>query len=252
MIICCTNKTTKKNETIIVSNINNVVIDSSKTKYKMENYIGNFLIPSLIDSGLVIKPYDYIVETIIERRFRNYSIPIKVCAKYNKNGFGSIDSLKFNFENKIHRINIYHYTTLSPLDLVKLKNTPDYRISFVDYNFDNYPDIVIYNSESGNNNYVEDKYIYDKNKQKFIYNKTLSEGANFSTDSINKIIHSFWGYGIGNYSSNTYKWKDDELLVTETESQYLIDSLHLFVKRVNKLVDGKWIMKIDTLTNENK
>lgn len=130
------------------------------------------------------------IESTIKRIFDNDTIPIKVYSSFNEKGFGEIDSIKFVFENKAHLLQPEDYILSSANSLQELHKIDDYHIRFEDYNFDGYPDLVIYNSSSGVKNVYEDKYLYNKTEKRFIYNQLLSSESNLSIDTVHQTLSS--------------------------------------------------------------
>jgi len=205
----------------------------------------------LIDSGFVVEPVIYKVSTQIEKEFQSFIIPIKICASIRNDGYGVVDSLMIFFENKQHKMYVGEncYEIYRP----DLLFSVEHYIKLKDYNFDNKPDVAIYNNvQSGNKNYVEKIYIFDKKKNTFLRNRILSESANCYIDTINKTISTFWEGGMASmiYGSSTYIWVNDELTEIKYVHQDYIDSLKVFKRTTKELIDNIWVSKVDTLTED--
>ncbi|WP_439185858.1 XAC2610-related protein [Carboxylicivirga taeanensis] len=219
----------------------------------VKDSIGTFSVLSLLDSGLIVNANTYKIEKSINRKFGRLEIPIKVCATFESKGYGNVDSLMLNYNGKTHKIFVKELFMSSPNGMVVLDEIKDNLIRFEDYNFDNKPDLAVYNSASGMKNILEDKYIYSKESGQFVYNKILSNHSNCQPDSVNKTIYTLGQGGMASmiYGSATYKWEDVKLVKIKTVKQDYIDSLDIFVREIKELVDTTWIMTVDTLTEQN-
>lgn len=219
----------------------NLVIENSEEEIDV--------VKTLQDSVLTNTTKSNKVSANIIRKFNALEIPIKVCASFQKNGRGNIDSLVFNYNNKsfLHLVKNYTYVTTD--ELIYLKNSNDYNIKFKDYNFDNHPDLVVYNSNSGMKNIVEDIYIYSPKSQKFIFNKILSENANCKIDTKSKSISTFSQGGMASkiYGITEYKWNNEKLEIVKKVNQDYLKSLNAFICTTKTRIDTSWITEIDTL-----
>ena len=207
---------------------------------------------SLTDSGFIVEPVIYKVSKQIEKKFQNHTIPIKICATFQNDRYGVVDSLIIFFENKQH--NIYIGSDYSYLSIPNHILSVEGYIEVNDYNFDNKPDIAFYNNTgSGTKNSMKNIYIFDKMKKTFFLNRILSETANCCVDTTNKTISTFWQYGMASrlYGSSTYIWENDKLTEVKNVNQSYIDSLNVFVRTTRELIDNTWILKVDTLTEDD-
>lgn len=212
--------------------------------------IGRISLAVLSDSGFVVEPFKYKITKVFHKEFNKHVIPIKVCASFTKDGFGNVDSLIVTFREKTHKIYV-------PENDFFLNQTNDilslsYNIRLDDYNFDNYPDIAIYNTNSGLKNIMENIYIYNPEENGYFRNVILSKSSNCSIDTTNQTISTFGQGGMASmiYGSTTYIWEDDNLIAIKNINQDYIDSLDVFVKKTRRLVEETWTLSIDTLTEE--
>ena len=244
----------------VVSEIENGETECSKIEHNeakssdlmIDGFIGN--LNSLIDSGFVVEPIVYKVSKQIEKKFQNQIIPIKICASIRSDDYGidgEVDSLMVFFENKQHKIFVGRdcFILFEPNQLLSVEN----HIRLEDYNFDNKPDVAIYNNVgSGTNNAFENIYIFDADKNRFSLNRILSESANSYPDTIDKTISTFLGYGMASmiHVEITYIWKDKELVAVKSVEQDYVKSLNVFVRTEKELKDNIWITKIDTVESQ--
>jgi len=213
--------------------------------------IGNYTLSALRDTGFIIKTSKYKLVLKIIRKYREIEIPINVCATFESNGSGQIDSLTFYYKGNFQNVRPRDYFVWSPDNLLVFMKENN-QVRFTDYNFDNEPDIAIYNMASGVKNVMEDIYIYSDKYKRFLFNKILSNNSNCYADSVKKTISTFGQGGMASliFGSTTYKWDDAKLQAIESVSQDFIDSLEVFVRKTSKLADSTWVTSIDTLTEE--
>jgi hypothetical protein len=220
---------------------------------RQDSTLGEITIKSFERKGFKIEPSIYKVVFNTFRKFRNDSIQFRILASIDKDGEGQLDSLVFEFAGKKHELKNLNYFFFSPSTLSSIKDNKGVGIRLEDFNFDNFPDIAIYNPEmSGTKNLVEDIYIFNQKKQRFFRNKTLSENSNISVDTVNQTLSTFGQGGMASmiFGSITYKWQNSKLEEIKKVKQDYIDSLNLFVRKTRKLQDTSWIIAIDTLTEE--
>jgi len=214
--------------------------------------IANLSIGSLVDSGLIVSVNKYKIVCNFYRNFKELEIPIRVCATFEASGFGNIDSFIVNYDGVIHNLKTSDYFIQSPREIIAIKNSRNFGIRIIDFNFDNQPDIAIYNSASGMKNIAEDIYIYGKTKKRFIYNQILSESSNCTVDTIRNLIETFGQGGMASmiYNSETYTWEEEKLKKIREVRQDYNDELKRFIKVTKDLVDNNWVTSTDTLTEE--
>jgi hypothetical protein len=125
----------------------------------------------------------------------------------------------------------------------------EYSIKILDLNKDNYPDIAIYNDVmSGNANHTFSYYLYYPNLKRFKINYNFSL-PNLVWNENNKTYSSFASGGQAGliYSQNTYKVKNDSLIIIEIVSQDYNQKLDKYI-RITKTLEKT---VIDTLTIKN-
>ncbi len=226
------------------------LLEENITSNSSEDSIGGISLKTLRDSGLIVEPYIYKITKTIEKEFDEFVIPIKICASFAKDEFGRVDSLIVTYNEKKHFIYLSADDLFmsQPNLMLSMKNF----IKLDDYNFDNHPDIAVYSTQSGMKNVMENIYIYDNQKNRYFFNKILSNISNCSIDKENKTISTFGQGGMASmiYGSIIYKWENDKLVEIKNVNQDYIDSLNVFVKKTRVLVDAIWTTKIDTLTED--
>ena len=232
-------------------------IDNDTIKYQPKTWqdtiLGNTPIKSLIDKGISVEPSHYKVTFNTYRKFKSDSILLRVASSLDQNGHGNIDSLFFNYGNNSYKFKYLNYSFFSPKTLIAIQENKGVNIRFSDFNFDNHPDLAVFNSEgSGVKNIMEDIYIYYPSKKRYYRNKILSENSNISIDTINQTLSTFGQGGMASmiYGSVTYKWENDELSSVRSVNQNYNDSLNLFIRQIDALKDSVWITTIDTLTED--
>ncbi|MFN6945559.1 MAG: XAC2610-related protein [Cytophagaceae bacterium] len=204
------------------------------------------------DSGLTNLPFAYVTEATIKRKFRKEKFFIRLYAEFSSKGYGQLDSLSFTYDGKLHRIQIPDFYLYSSDDLTALDDHLSYKINFKDYNFDNYPDLTIYNSSSGSKNIMEDVFVYHPEKKQFVYDNRLSGLSNISVDTIAQTIYTFGQGGMASkiYGSATYKWEEDELVVIKKVLQDFDDKLDAFVREIHELHNDTWNIRRDTFAKD--
>ena len=144
---------------IVFLSCNNKASDNLKN----HDSIGQFSLDSLKTSGLLVEPFKYKVCKIVNKSFRGSYTQIKVCANLEKDGYGSIDSLMISVNNSRQKLLIGKddFFIDNPKALFNIESS----IKLVDFNFDNEPDISIYNTQSGMKNIIENIFIFDKQRK---------------------------------------------------------------------------------------
>lgn len=219
-----------------------------------DSTLGNTTIKSLTEAGFTVEPSIYKVAFNTYRKFKNDSIELRVVSSINNKGHGEIDSLALNYKDEHYQFKRLNYFLFSPLELVSIKDNKGVNIRLQDFNFDIFPDVAIYNREtSGVKNIMEDIYIFDKKRQRYFRNKTLSANSNVSIDTTGHTLSTFGQGGMASmiYGSTTYAWDESKLKPIRTVDQTYSDSLNVFVRKIRNLQDTLWITTIDTLTEEN-
>jgi hypothetical protein len=111
----------------------------------------------------------------------------------------------------------------------------DYR----DLNFDHIKDLIFYTGNNGS--YMSqtfDYYIFNPDKNKFIFNKQLTEigsGMGIEIDTINKRILSFQKSGCCWHQQEGYVFKKDSLILVK---KMTIDEME--VVTIEQNINGKW------------
>lgn len=210
--------------------------------------IGDMSVAYLRRAGLTIEPDIAKISAEFTRYFNGEAIQMKAVLFADDKGWGELDSLIFHYNNKEHHISSLHYL-MNANTLISLKKESNQNIRFEDYNFDKYPDLVVYNSGSGTKNIVEDKYLYDPVDSLFKLHEGLSFPPNISFDTLTQTISTFvaGGHASRIYGADKYKWVGHNLTLIETRQQDYNESLNRYILEIKTLKDSVWEVKYDTL-----
>ncbi|MBZ0244862.1 MAG: hypothetical protein K8H85_02845 [Cyclobacteriaceae bacterium] len=213
----------------------------------------NLPVQALIDSGITVSPSIYRVNFHTQRKFKGEWILLAIDATVESNGSGKVDVIKFTYKNKQHELRYLNFIFFGPQVLYSIKSNRGITIRLDDFNFDGHPDVAVYNSEaSGMKNIAEDIYIFNVDKNAYFRNKILSESSNVYADSVSKTVSTFGQGGMASqiYGSSFYKWKEGKLEIFKSQTQDYNSSLNRFIRETKELVNGKWVISIDTLRDE--
>lgn len=235
--------------------------DSSIEESNIKDYqatkkekIGGVPIEKILNSNIEIEANSYDLRSIIKRNFGDKEIEIEVFSNFGvKDGRGDVDSIRFYYLDKIHVFKSLNLEWIYVSSIIDMNVLKDYLISFNDFNFDNHPDLVVYNkNESGVKNMINDIYVYSEQKKEYDLNKLLSTNSNFDINEKDKVISFFhsWGHASKIYTSSESKWKDSELIPVKYINQKYNDSIKKYIKETKILKDTTWSVRIDTLTEE--
>lgn len=210
--------------------------------------IGDMSVDYLRRAGLTIEPDIAKVSAEFTRYFNGEPIHMKAVLFADSKGWGELDSLIFHYNNKEHHISSLHYL-MNANTLINLKKVSNQNIRFEDYNFDKYPDLVVYNSGSGTKNIVEDKYLYDPFDSLFKLHEGLSFPPNISFDTLTQTITTFVAGGHAGriYGAEQYKWVGRDLTLIQTRQQDYHELLKRYILETKTLKDSVWVVKYDTL-----
>jgi len=118
----------------------------------------------------------------------------------------------------------------------------------VDWNFDGYKDIsVIYNCGSGGCAYWI--WNYSPSKNKFVYNKDLSDVLGLEKDSVNKFIVYHWRAGYNDENWDTMKYVNDKLFFVKGlyQQRWNDQKGRDWIKKTrSKIINNKKVYKVDS------
>jgi hypothetical protein len=200
-----------------------------KDSIRQENFTGEHLITYAQDEA-----------------FDNKIIPVILYATIDTtDNSGNIDSLVLTYDSIKHNINL-ECVDLYLIDPSWLEWADFIRLD--DFNFDNHPDVAIYDRGlSGNNNRIYQIFIYNPAKKQYLYHEGLSNMAEVSTNAETETILSFWASGAGRFEFSKYKWNKGNLMLIYSSNQDYDDSLDIAIRKTDSLHSGAWVTRIDTL-----
>lgn len=84
--------------------------------------------------------------------------------------------------------------------------------------------------------------MYKKNLKKYKHIKSLDSIYNAGFDKNKKEVHSEWRAALQVFYSETYFWKNDQIILKEENIRYMTDdSLNPEVEYHRKLINGKYV-----------
>jgi hypothetical protein len=181
-----------------------------------------------------------------DEAFDNKTIPVIIYATIDTtDNRGNIDSLVLVYDSIKHNINLecadLYLTNPSWLEWTDF-------IRLDDFNFDNHPDVAVYDmAMSGNNNRIYGIFIYDPAKKQYLHHEELSGMAAVSTNAETETIHSFWASGVDRFVFSKYRWNKGHLMLIYSSEQDYDDSLDIAIRKTDSLHSGAWVTRIDTL-----
>ena len=145
-----------------------------------------------------------------------------------KNGRDSLRQIKIQTKADLsskdldmESLEVVNYKNLAISDFVEDK------INFVDYNFDNYPDLSIYNrdlSSTGGDIYYT--WISDHGNDYYKFSELLSSANIGKLDTTNRTISMWWKTGVCDNDTWLYKFQGDSFKLIKKVTNYsIIDSL---------------------------
>jgi hypothetical protein len=215
--------------------------------------IGNLPVQVLLDSGFTVTPSTYKVSFSTKRKFTGQWVLLAIDVTIDSEGQSKVDAVRFTYKNKLHELKYLNFNFFQPEVLYSIKSGWGITIRLEDFNFDGHPDIAVYNSEaSGMKNIAEDIYIFNPDKNTYFRNKILSESANVYADSVKKTVSTFGQGGMASqiYGSSFYKWKEGKFDIIKWEKQDYNITLKRFIRETRELVNGEWVISIDTLSDD--
>ncbi len=199
----------------------------------------------------IVKPQTYSVEFTSKCPYKLDSIEFSVMAELDIFGNGEIKGITIFYKEKSSEIKYLKYPIFTAKELLDFKKYP--KVNFVDYNFDNWPDLEVHNKEaSGAKNQVYDVYIFDLNKQRYYFNRFLSSMPNSYLNVDEKTLTTFAQGGMASqiYSRNEYKWNEEKFISIKSENQIYSDSLDRFIRTTKILENSIWLTQKDTLESD--
>lgn len=162
---------------------------------------------------------EYKVHT--SKKIINPSLP-----QYNFNLYTSNDTLFIYYDSLIIRDDkskiiqtIYFKNIYDDEDDLWTHKTFFQGLDFIDLNFDGYFDLDLFISAGATGNYNSLYWLFEPDRNLFIYNAQLSNLVSLSVDSSKKIIYSYIQPGdFYEYESETYKYINDNLTLIRKES----------------------------------
>lgn len=135
------------------------------------------------------------------------------------------------------------------IQIIKFKKDyflPEYQSDYCfsaekDINFDGFNDFSVLNYY-GNYNTSSSYWIYKINEKKYKQIKSLDSIYNVYFDNVKKEIYSEWRVAFEEYHSETYFWKNDQIILKEEKIKYnRLDSINSESNYSRKLINGKYI-----------
>jgi hypothetical protein len=200
------------------------------------------------DSGVIIQIDDLILQNDTNSIFILGKIKPPI---HNDCDYYSIyvDSIYIEGENFYQKLDLEEGISVLYVFKEKKQWYLNYSIKLEDINKDNYSDIAVYNADmSGNKNHTFNYYLYDPKIKLFKINNIFSL-PNLIWDETTKTYRSFSQAGHASliYTQDTYKIRNDSLIIIKTVNQNYDQTLDKYI-RVTKTKEK---IIIDTLTIKN-
>ena len=150
--------------------------------------------------------------------------------------------------SKIDSIIIISEKDSSIIQIIK-SELPDYPfITFKDFNFDEYEDLMLSSGHGTHGNMDYDIWLYDTVANKFVKNRELSTLVNPDVDYEKELITTSWSGGMYFYSYDSYKLINGHLIHYEEDGEKDIPNSNIAIKYLIKLQNGKMdTVKLDTI-----
>jgi predicted Holliday junction resolvase-like endonuclease len=188
--------------------------------------------------------------TKIEGDFKNrINDSVYAIKKENRESFINLFYSKDQNKNVAIDSIIIRNKSNNNIQKIKLKKNyflPEYQAEYCmsakeDINFDGFSDLSIINYY-GNYNSSSSYWVYKKNQKKYKQVKSLDSIYNADFDNSKKEIYSEWRVAFEEFHSETYFWKNDQIILKEENIKYSErDSNNTEVKYSRKLINGKYI-----------
>lgn len=211
----------------------------------------NPIVYDLLKIGIDVLPSVYDLRFEILLKYNEREIPVEVFASMYDDGYVKIEKIILDHNGK-KEIQVKNFET-NASNISYIKNNKFHQFfSLRDFNFDNIPELLIYNSASGNKNVLHDIYTIDEKNNRLVFDNFLSSLCNPYIDSSSQELRVFSEGGMASkiYGSEAYTWKDHQWNLIRTIRQDYDHDLKMFIRSIKEKKNSDWDRTIDTLSAE--